>query len=170
MTETATPTPAQTITLPAFGTPVPGQGATVDGIQQPAVALIVSDATHEKSTAWGTYGKNIDGCDSRTDGHANTLAMLAANCPAAVHARSITADGHSDYFVPSIGELNTAAANAPELFEPEGMYWASTQDSPGGAVVQDFEDGDSYWNIKGVSRLVRPFRAIPLQTLIASAL
>lgn len=170
---------SNTIALPAFGTAIAGQGGyfaaimrgpTVNGLQQPAIALIAADAAHEKTTSWGEYGEEIEGCDSRTDGHANTLAMLAANCPAAVHVRSITVDGHSDFFLPSIGELNAAAANAPELFDPTGVYYSSTQYSSGRAFAQDFEYGDSYWLCKGGQRLVRPFRAIPLQTLIASAL
>jgi len=169
VTNTTTP-------LPPFGAAIAGQGGyfaaimrgpTVDGVQQPAIALIVSDAAHHKATAWGEYGVEIKGCSSRTDGHGNTLAMLAANCPAAVHARSITVDGHSDFFVPSIGELNAAAANVPELFDAEGVYWASTQHSARYAFAQDFEYGGSYWSYEDYQRLVCPFRAVPLQNLIA---
>jgi hypothetical protein len=168
-----------TITLPAYGTAIAGQGGyfvaimrgpTVDGAQQQPVALLACDAAHEKETEWGVYGKKLDGCDSRTDGHANTLAMLAADCPAAVHARSLSVDGHSDYFVPSLGELNTAAANAPELFDAEGVYWTSTQNSSYGAFVQDFEYGSSNWDSKFYEFRVRPFRAIPLHTLSTSTL
>lgn len=170
---------SNTIALPAFGSSIAGQGGnfaaimrgpTIDGVQQPAIALIVADVAHEKATAWGEYGVEIKGCDSRTDGHANTLAMLAANCPSAVHTRSITVDGHSDYFLPSVGELNTAAASAPELFDADSDYWTSTQTSSLRAFAQDFEYGRSYWLSKDFQRLVRPFRAISLQTLIASTL
>jgi len=168
-----------TITLPAFGTAIAGQGGyfvaimrgpTVDGVQQQPVALLACDVAHEKETEWGTYGKKLDGCDSRTDGHANTLAMLAADCPAAVHARSLTVDGHSDYFLPSLGELNTAAANAPELFDAEGVYWTSTQLSSNHAFAQDFENGYSVWLNESNEFRVRPFRVIPLQTLSTSTL
>lgn len=168
-----------TIILPAFGTAIAGQGGhfvaimrgpTVDGVQQQPLALLACDAAHEKETEWGTYGKKLDGCDSRTDGHANTLAMLAADCPAAVHARGLSVDGHSDYFVPSLGELNTAAANAPELFDAEGVYWTSTQPSSNYAFAQGFEYGNSYWTSKYNEFRVRPFRVIPLHTLSTSTL
>lgn len=164
------------IILPAFGAAIAGQGGffaaimrgpTVNGIQQPPLALVASDVAHEIKSTWGTYHQDVAGCSSRTDGHTTTLAMLAADCAAAKHARSITVDGHNDFYLPSIGELNTAAANAPELFDAEGIYWASTQGSANCAFAQDFEDGDSFWSSKYYEFRVRPFRAIPLQTLIA---
>ena len=164
------------IILPAFGAAIAGQGGffaaimrgpTVNGIQQPPMALIVSDTAHEIESVWGTYRQDVTGCNTRTDGQANTLAMLAADCAAAKHARSITVDGHNDFYLPSIGELNTAAANAPELFDAEGIYWASTQDSASYAFAQNFEGGNSLWSSKDSEFRVRPFRAIPLHTLIA---
>lgn len=164
------------IILPAFGAAIAGQGGffaaimrgpTIDGIQQPPMALIASDMAHEIKSTWGTYRQDVTGCDSRTDGHANTLAMLAADCAAAKHARCITVDGHDDFYLPSIGELNTAAANAPELFDAAGFYWSSTQLSASYAFAQIFEYGSSNWNYKDNEFRVRPFRAIPLHTLIA---
>lgn len=166
-------------TLPNFGTYITGQGGsfsaimrgpTVDGIQQPPVALIVADKAHHIACAWGARGKRIAGCESRFDGQSNTLAMLFEECPAAKHARSIIVDGHNDFLVPAIGQLNTAAANAPELFDPKGIYWSSTQGSSGNAFAQDFENGDSSWSFKGVQLLVAPVRVIQLQLLIPSTL
>jgi hypothetical protein len=171
--DTAT-TATATNTIPAFGTHLPAhgghfaaivRGATVDGVQQPPDALIFTTAEFEATTTWGEYRQDVPGCASRTDGHANTLAMLAANCPAAMHARGITVDGHSDYYLPSLGELNTAAANAPELFDPNGYYWSSTQDGRISAFYQSFEDGISYWNLKDSELRVRACRRIPLHTL-----
>lgn len=87
----------QTITLPAFGSAIAGQGgffaaimrgATVDGVQQPAEALLVSDIALEiEAVEWGKYGQDVTGATSRTDGKANTDAMVAANCPAALRVR-----------------------------------------------------------------------------------
>lgn len=157
--------------LPDFGTAIAGQGGNfaaimrgpmVDGVQQPPVALIVADKAHHIACAWGARGRLIAGCDSRVDGQANTLAMLLEDCPAAKHARSIAVDGHSDFFVPAIGQLNTAAANAPELFDPKGIFWSSTQLSSGYAIAQDFEYARSGWNSKYGEFLVVPVRRIPL--------
>lgn len=172
--DTATATATPTNTIPAFGTHLPThgghfaaivRGATVDGVQQPPDALIFTAAEFEATTTWGEYRQDVPGCASRTDGHTNTLAMLAANCPAAMHARGITVDGFNDYYLPSLGELNTAAANAPELFEPKGYYWSSTQNVRFSAFCQSFEYGYSGWYGKGHELRVRACRRIPLHTL-----
>ena len=165
----------QAITLPAFGSAIAGQGgyfaaimrgATVDGVQQPAEALLVSDIALEIEAAeWGKYGQDVTGTTSRTDGKSNTDAMVAANCPAALRVCEVSADGHIDYFLPSLGELNSAAANVPELFNKDGLYWTSTQGSRYYAFVQDFEDGFSLWFIKDYKHRVRAFRRISLDLL-----
>lgn len=165
--------------LPDFGAAIAGQGGnfaailrgpTVDGIQQLPVALIVADRAHHLACAWGERGRNIAGCDSRVDGQSNTLAMLLEECPAAKHARGLIIDGHSDFFVPAIGQLNAAAANAPELFDPKGICWSSTQASSLSALAQVFELGFSLWFLKHNEFLVVPVRVIPLQLLISSTL
>jgi hypothetical protein len=164
------------LTLPAFGAVIAGQGGmlaailrgpTVEGVEQPPFALLVSDAAvgEFEDITWGEYGKDVPGTSSRTDGSANTAAMALANCPAALKVRELTIDGHSDWYLPSLGELNSAAANVPELFKKEGWYWTSTQRSRDDAFVQDFEYGSSGWRYKDYERRVRAFRAIPLDLL-----
>ncbi|MFZ2327130.1 MAG: DUF1566 domain-containing protein [Rhodoferax sp.] len=169
---------AHPITLPAFGAAIPGQGGhfsaimrgpIIDGVEQPPYALLVADAAvgEIESVEWGEYGKDVPGTSSRADGLANTIAMAAANCPAALRVQAITIDGHSDYYLPALGELNSAAANVPELFNTDGWYWTSTQYSRNYAFVQYFEYGHSYWHGKDYEHRVRAFRRIPLQLLIA---
>jgi hypothetical protein len=164
----------QTITLPAFGTAIPNQGGhfaaimrgpLVDGVEQAPYALLVAPTATEGKAIWGEYGKDVLGTASRTHGKANTDAMLLAHCPAAIAVRDLTVDGHSDYYLPSISELNAAAANVPELFGTDGYYWTSTQGSRYGAFVQVFEYGGSYWDGKDFEHRVRAFRAIPLEAL-----
>lgn len=163
------------ISLPDFGSAISGQGGIfaailrgpiVDGVQLPPYALLVSDAAAgEIKAVWGNYGKDVPGTSSRTDGKANTDAMVLAECPAAVRVREISIDGHTDFYLPALGELNSAAANVPELFSKDGWYWTSTQYSRYNAFVQDFEDGSSDWDGKGNERRVRAFRRIPLELL-----
>ncbi|HSW13383.1 MAG TPA: hypothetical protein VLI06_11125 [Solimonas sp.] len=162
------------IKLPAFGAIIPGQGGRLaaimrgpiaDGVELPPYALLVTDMEIE-SVKWGEY-KDIVGTTSRTDGRTNTAAMLAAGCPAAMRLAELNADGRRDLYIPSLGELNAAAGNVPELFAPEGVYWTSTQLSRGSAFVQCFEDGDSRWYRKGLEFRVRAVRQIPLELLIA---
>jgi len=164
------------ITLPAFGSVIAGQGGIfaaivrapqADGAEQPPIAILVTDKAHEFTSAWGEYGQDVDGAKSRIDGKANTDAMAAAGCAAAQKLRGLTIEGHADWYLPSLGELNSAAANAPEAFDPKGVYWTSTQVSRHHAFAQDFEDGYSRWNGKSYEFRVRPFRRIPLEFLIA---
>ena len=165
------------ITLPAFGAIIPGQGGrlaaimrgpVVGGAELPPYALLVSDQSTEiERVTWGKYGEEIAGAGSRVDGRANTAGMLAAKCPAAVKACAVQADGHKDFYVPSLGELNAAAANVPELFDAKGVYWTSTQGSRDGAFVQDFQYGFSDWYGKVFKFRVRAVRQIPLELLSA---
>jgi hypothetical protein len=170
-----------TLTLPAFGVIVPGQGgyfagimrgSVVDGIEAPPYALLVADEAGDEAVgvAWGKYGEDVPGCASRTDGLANTEAMLAAGCPAARRARECDIGGHGDWYLPALGELNMAAANVPELFSKDGYYWSSTQDSRISAFVQGFEIGISHWGFKDYEHRVRAFRRIPLELLNTSTL
>ncbi len=170
-----------TLILPAFGSFIPGQGGyfagivrgmTFDGIEEPPYALLVADVAvgDAAEIEWGPYGKNVVGAGSHSDGLANTIAMAAAECPAALRVRAFTIDGHSDFYLPAAGELNMAKTNVPELFplddDDAGTYWwSSTQGSSGYAFVQDFEDGYSGWVFKGLEHRVRAFRRIPLQLL-----
>lgn len=164
------------ITLPAFGSFIASQGGmltailrgpVINGIEQPPFALLVSDATvgEIEECSWGEYGKDVPGACSRTNGKANTDAMVLAECPAALRVRELMIDGHSDWYLPSLGELNSAAANVPELFSTDGYYWTSTQSSRYRAFIQDFEYGYSSWIIKVYEHSVRAFRRIPLDAL-----
>jgi hypothetical protein len=115
------------LALPQFGAHIHSQGGKlaaivraplVNGAEQPPIALILTDVEFESK--WGEYGKLIEGAASRTDGKANTAAMLAAGCPAAAQLAELEAEGHNDLFIPAIGQLNAAACNVPELFAPTG--------------------------------------------------
>jgi hypothetical protein len=163
------------LTLPAFGALIPGQsghfaaimrGNLIDGVEQPPYALLAAPAATEiENVIWGKYGQDIIGATSRRDGQVNTAAMVVADCPAALCVRNLAIDGHADWYLPALGELNAAAANVPELFNTKGWYWTSTQYSRDTAFVQDFEDGGSGWDGKDFDCRVRAFRRIPLDLL-----
>ena len=159
----------QTPTLPTFGAHVPGagghlsaimRGPTVNGVRQPDYALIAANVPGILMP-WGEYGQKVKDCDSLTDGLANTRAMLKAKCPPAVHLAGIEIEGHKDWYLPARAELWAAYANTPELFA-KVIHWSSTQDSSSYAFAQDFEYGNSSWDVKDFQRLVRPFRRIHL--------
>lgn len=163
------------INLPAFGAVIAGQGGhfagimrghTFDGVEQEPYALIISPKSADiLEVAWGPYGEEVKDADSRANGAANTAAMLTNDCPAATAVNQFEHDGHKDFFLPALGQLNAAAANVPELFDSEGVYWTSTQYSRHYAFVQDFAGGGSGGGAKDDEVRVRPFRQIPLHLL-----
>lgn len=165
---------ARNSTPPAIGEYWPGQGGIYAGILPafdglPARHMIVSAQDAPNRLTWGPYGKEADGASSRTNGRANTAALLSKDgdkstplYPAAAWAASYTADGHTDFHLPSQAELFMASLYAPKAFSQESWYWSSTQTSADSAFVQDFEYGGSTWGSKGTDYRVRAVRWIPL--------
>ena len=158
------------IAPPAHGEPWPGQGGRYictlpPLLHLPERNLIAGDGEAEDLT----YGPAVDvpGAASHINGRANTAALLATGQkhPAAEWVHGYTADGHTDFFLPSRLDLLMAYICAPTLFKTIGWYWSSTQFSRYGAFVQDFEGGGSSWVSKGYVYRVRAFRVIPTSTL-----
>jgi hypothetical protein len=165
--------PAESVdtnTPPEAGQPWPSQGGVYLGLHQGEHLVAMTAPEYNFTGAWGEYGQNVTGAQSRTDGMANTKAMAAAGSAIATKVLTLGFDGREDLFIPSQAQLQHAYATAPDAFEKSGWYWSSTQDSSGSAFVQDFEFGGSLWSIKDYEHRVRAFRAIPLQPLITSTL
>lgn len=155
------------LTPPAFGEYWPGQGGFYGGTlpatpELPAQHLVFSEAQTE-DLSWGPYGTEIAGVSSRTDGRANTQALLSSGHehPAAQWAAKQTADGHTDFHLPSQAELFIALLCAPEKFKKSSWYWSSTQTSRNYAFAQDFEYGYSACSYKDNECRVRAVRWIP---------
>lgn len=129
--------------------------------------LILPDSSPETdfTSVWGTYGQKVDGAASRFDGMANTQAMAAAGCHAAIKVLAAPGNLH----IPSQAELTLLAATLPEQFSSD-WHWSSTQSSAGYAFGQDFEYGYSDWYGKGTERRVRAVRGLPLQPFSTLAL
>lgn len=161
------PTVVGTDTPPACGEYWPGQGGRFICTQPalmglPARHLVFGEGEAEDLA----FGPSVDVPDARSqiDGAANTTALLAANKAhaAARWAAGYSADGHSDFHLPSRLDLLMAYICAPQLFQKSGYYWSSTQLSRDGAFVQGFESGYSGWSGKVGERRVRACRWIHL--------
>lgn len=155
---------------PAHGELWPGQGGhyicTLPALMGVPARHVIA-ATHDlDKAAWGPYDDDATGAASHHDGPANTQALLATKGkhPAAEAAAAHTADGHSDFHLPSRLDLLIAHICAPQLFKKEGWYWSSTQGSRNSAFAHDFEFGGSGWSYKNDELRVRAFRWIPLST------
>jgi hypothetical protein len=159
-------------TTPAAGEYWPGQGGRYICTLPPLPGLPARHLIAGEDEAEGlTYGPavDVDGARSHIDGVANTAALLAhaEEHPAAKWAAAFSADGHSDFHLPSQLDMFMAFICARQLFKKEGWYRTSTQLSPHSAFVQYFEGGCSGWSGKDYRWQVRPFRWIRLGTLNA---
>ncbi|PMX29271.1 MULTISPECIES: Arc family DNA-binding protein [unclassified Pseudomonas] len=156
------PSPAG-IVPPAIGEYWPGQGGIYGGRREYPEGLchVVFAAEDVGGHAWSKTG--FDLVTSRTDGRANTAALIDhdAPSPAAETAVNYTADGHQDFYLPSIGELSHAWLYIPESFANEA-YWSSSQRSAYSAFDMYFGDGFQDTNAKFYELRVRPVRRLPI--------
>ena len=167
----------QTLHIPALGALWPQQGGVFAGITTDSAGRTVAVIVPPKGVGelglhkWGSYGREIESARHRTDGHANTQALLASQANGYAHpaAAAVAAfnqagghGGHTDWHLPSIGDLQLAHMHCPGEFE-ESTYWSSTQYSARSAFAQGFADGYSTWGSKDYECRVRALRRIPLQ-------
>lgn len=152
-------------TPPAHGEYWPGQGgryicSMAASLGLPARHLIIGDSEAE-GMEFGSY-LDVQGARSHLDGPKNTAALLATEKPhpAAAWAAAQTADGHTDFHLPSRVDMLMAYIHAPQLFKKDGWHWTSTQYSRCYAFAQGFEGGGSYWDLKDNERRARAFRWI----------
>lgn len=116
---------------------------------------------------WGCNGTMILGARELTIGRGdeNTLSIIES-CPettnAAYIAKSYTLNGFSDWFLPSIHELNLMHKN----LHTKGIgnftflfYWSSSEDGSNYAWYQNFLGGDYSNYSKGATYGVRAIRA-----------
>ena len=142
-----------TLTPPAVGQHWPGQGGyymgTMPAIGNLPARHLIFGAESPKRLAWGPYGTTVASANSRTDGTANTAAILAHKAshggefPAAEWAAAYTADGHTDFHLPSQADLFFASLQPDTTFAKKQL-WSSTQDDSDGAFGQSFAAG---WSI-----------------------
>lgn len=146
---------------PAPGQPWPSQGGIYAGALpaldgQGIEHLILGDFL-KGEFEWGEYGKDLPGAQSRTDGKANTAAMLAAQSPAAIAVKKYSDAVEFDWHIPSQQEAYLIAATCFDEMA-KAVIWTSTQCSANLAWYQSFDFGDSDWLYKSNSLRVRPVR------------
>lgn len=126
---------------------------------------------------WGCSGTDISGTSAAVGSGAQNTWLNTIGCATAGRASRLAADssaeGFTDWFMPSIGELNLIYSNLKlaGLSNLNGAdYWSSTQDvtNPGGsAQYQWFGGGSSGPTDKNNTLSVRPIRAFS-PTAVAS--
>lgn len=159
--------PAANTAAPALGTYWEGQGGVYAGVMRgedgkPDYHLIVA-SRDVGNLEWGSYGTEVGGAGSASDGAANTLALLEdEDHPAASACADYEEDGHGDFYLPARRELQVAEANVSELFAKE-WHWSSTQRSAYLAFDMGFGDGVQGCSGKSNELRVRPVRRLPIR-------
>jgi hypothetical protein len=145
--------------LPALGQPFAGGTlATLYWLNGAEYALVALPATTEIDGEWGEYGQDV--ATTHGDGETNTRAMAEAGSEMAKRALLLGA------FIPSAMEshllMHAKEAGVIGDLREDRRYWTSTQYSASTAYTMDFEGGWQVTNGKGIERLVRPVRRIPV--------
>jgi hypothetical protein len=156
-------------------------GISSGGIYLATAPQTWSGAAADPNASWGCSGTNISGTSYAVGSGAENTRLINAGCAIAGIASRLAADssaeGFTDWFIPSIGELNLIRSNLKvnSLSNLNGTnYWSSSQDSTNpttSAQYQWFTGGSSgptdKNNSAGSNMHVRPIRAFS-PTAVAS--
>ncbi|OZI57637.1 DUF1566 domain-containing protein [Bordetella genomosp. 4] len=142
-----------------IGQYVEGQGGIYIGQNAAGKHLVIAANAVDGEFEFGGYGEDLEGY-SDSDGAENTRKLLErGDHPAAQAAADYTADGHSDFFLPSQRELMLAFA-ALGVDEELSDVWTSTPYGSLYAWAVSFEYGRvDLWDRTNEFR-VRPVRII----------
>lgn len=111
--------------------------------------------------AWGVYGELLEGEFSLNDGLRNTN-LLIENEPDNYLANSVAAlsiGDHTDFYIPSVAEMNLLAANLRDKLTTD-KHWCSSQCSARLAWMQNMNDGSTDTRHKGDKLVTRAVRRI----------
>jgi hypothetical protein len=155
----------------------------VEGPSLTKKVLIVSNPQNAVFRKW-TVQTQINntvpapGATNRYDGAPNTTAIVAqaAGCIgcdpfAAEYANNLTTGGYTDWYLPSIEELNmvynaavpitrslAASGLLPPYFNFASGYWSSNENGPGSAFYYNFILGNISTLVKSLAALTLPVR------------
>jgi hypothetical protein len=98
---------------------------------------------------WGCFGTTT-GATSFSDGAANTIAIIAANCPSYPNkAAQLCRNLGADWYLPARDELQILYNNRAAIGGfSTWYYWSSTERNSTQVWVLNFSDGSwsNYWN------------------------
>lgn len=115
---------------------------------------------------WGCYGTLLSGAIGFTvgTGNQNTIDIMAGCAETNNAARKcgdLVLNGYSDWYLPSINELEILSNNRAAIggFNNLEFYWSSSQYDSGFAHYLDFSNGLTILAKKNVTRSIRPIRS-----------
>ena len=138
----------------------PGDPGYDAGVQHGLVATVADIST---SAAWGCEGTSISTNSAIGTGNANTIAIMAGCATAGIAARlcgDLVEGGYSDWYLPSMDELNKLYLNKVAIGGfGNNEYWCSTEFNATFARLQNFLDGNQQGNFKSATSYVRAIRS-----------
>jgi hypothetical protein len=127
---------------------------------------LVCAPSNQGTYPWGCVGTDIPNTSTAVGTGATNTAYIMAGCTQRPIAASVCADlvlnGYSDWYLPSIGELQFmySRLHLQGLGGFGGaLYWSSSQVNPFNAWYMGFDNGDINDNNKGYNYQVRAVRA-----------
>jgi hypothetical protein len=152
-------------------------GISTGGIYLATAPQTWSGGSIDPNASFGCGSTNIAGTSDSVGSGAENTRLINAGCATAGIASRLAADssaeGFTDWFMPSIGELNLIYSNLKlsNLSDLNGAdYWSSTQDASGPSFYAQYQwfGGGSYGATDKDNALsVRPVRAFS-PTVVAS--
>lgn len=139
----------------------PEVGADAEG--ETSVSGTPADQPPHIGQYWPGQGGVYAGMARGRDGEADYPLILCEEATdqafswqgALDHAKTITADGHSDFTVPNRWESALLYANLQDLIDTAHVYWTSTQSSESTAFIQYFNNGGQSDSLKASERRCR---------------
>ena len=125
----------------------------------------VAPSDQSTGVEWGCYETELGvGCQSQTDGAANTSYILS-NCAERPIAASVCADyGDGNWYLPALNQLSTLYSNRSGINSVADSdfdlanYWSSTEISSSFTYRVYFSSGGTGYIAKTSSRYVRCVR------------
>jgi len=126
--------------------------------------IIVSPADQGTSVVWyngsfittGATGQDIGTGNENTN---KIVAIQGTGTYAAKLCYDLVSGGYSDWYLPSVGELNKLYLNKSAIGMPDEEWWSSTEFSDGGANSIYFGNGSTLPTTKDFNTRVRAIRS-----------
>ena len=152
----STITTASGLIIPTLLDYWPGQGGRFVGLHPLGGFAIAAAQLLEDEQEFGLYGQRLADF-SDIDGAENTRKLVELGSPAAKAATEYTADGHTDFYLPSHREMLQIGAVLG--FDEDGPdAWTSTPFGSSDAWALDFEHGNVNAWYRSSQRAVLPVR------------